>query len=312
MTELRFDKAPFYSTALGAAYLGDSLEYLRQMPDSSVDLIMTSPPFALERKKEYGNVSSSEYVPWFLTFAHEFHRVLKNTGSLVIDIGGSWVKGQPTRSLYHFELVIALVKEVNFHLAQEFYWYNPSKLPSPAEWVTVRRVRVKDGVNTVWWMSKTPNPKASNRRVLKAYSESMKKLLENGYKAQLRPSGHDISDNFSKDNEGAIPSNLIVLANTDSNGAYLRACREAGLKPHPARFPHGLPEFFIRFLTDEGDLVIDPFAGSNITGEVAESLGRQWRAFELSEEYLRASRFRFDNPQIALPLFSGRSDPDET
>lgn len=305
MTELRFDKNPYYTTALGAAYLGDSFDYLRQMPNSSVDLMMTSPPFALERKKAYGNVSSSEYVSWFLTFAREFYRVLKDTGSLVIDIGGSWVKGQPTRSLYHFELVIALVKEANFHLAQEFYWYNPSKLPSPAEWVTVRRVRVKDGVNTLWWMSKTPHPKASNRRVLKAYSESMKKLLENGYKAQLRPSGHDISDNFSKDNEGAIPSNLIVLANTDSNGAYLRACREAGIKPHPARFPHGLPEFFIRFLTDEADLVVDPFAGSNVTGEVAEKLGRRWRAFELSEEYLRASRFRFDNPQLALPLFNG-------
>jgi site-specific DNA-methyltransferase (cytosine-N4-specific) len=312
MTELRFDKAPFYSTTLGAAYLGDSLEYLRQIPDSSVDLIMTSPPFALERKKEYGNVSSSEYVAWFLIFAREFHRVLKDTGSLVIDIGGVWVKGQPTRSLYHFELVIALVKEAQFHLAQEFYWYNPSKLPSPAEWVTVRRVRVKDGVNTVWWMSKTPNPKASNRRVLKAYSESMKKLLENGYKAQLRPSGHDISDNFSKDNNGAIPSNLIVLANTDSNSTYLRACREAGIKPHPARFPHGLPEFFIRFLTDKGDLVVDPFAGSNVTGEVAEKLGRRWRVFELREEYLRASQFRFDNPQITLPLFDTESDPDET
>lgn len=311
MIEFRFDKDPFYKTTMGAAYLGDAIEYLRQLPDNSVDLIMTSPPFALERKKEYGNVSPNEYIPWFLNFAREFHRVLKDTGSLVIDIGGSWVKGQPTRSLYHFELVIALCKEVEFHLAQEFYWYNPSKLPSPAEWVTVRRVRVKDAVNTVWWLSKTPNPKASNRRVLKAYSESMKKLLENGYKAKLRPSGHDISDNFSKDNEGAIPANLIVLANTDSNGVYLRACREAGIKPHPARFPHGLPEFFIRFLTDEGDLVIDPFAGSNVTGEVAENLGRQWCAFELSETYLRASQFRFANIPEALPLFRHANGSDE-
>lgn len=311
MIEFRFGKDPFYKTTMGAAYLGDAIEYLRQLPDNSVDLIMTSPPFALERKKEYGNVSPNEYIPWFLNFAREFHRVLKDTGSLVIDIGGSWVKGQPTRSLYHFELVIALCKEVEFHLAQEFYWYNPSKLPSPAEWVTVRRVRVKDAVNTVWWLSKTPNPKASNRRVLKAYSESMKKLLENGYKAKLRPSGHDISDNFSKDNEGAIPANLIVLANTDSNGVYLRACREAGIKPHPARFPHGLPEFFIRFLTDEGDLVIDPFAGSNVTGEVAENLGRQWCAFELSETYLKASQFRFANIPEALPLFRHANGSNE-
>jgi len=284
---------PFYATQYGEAYLGDALTYLRQVEYDSVDLIVTSPPFALKRKKEYGNVDAKDYVLWFVDFAAEFKRILKDTGSLVIDIGGTWVKGQPTRSLYHFELVIALCKTLGFHLAQEFYWYNPSKLPSPAEWVTVRRIRVKDAVNPVWWLSKTPYPKASNWRVLKPYSDSMRKLLENGYKAKLRPSGHDISDNFSKDNKGAIPPNLLELANTDSNSTYLRECRKHSIKPHPARFPHGLPEFFIKFLTEPGDLVVDPFAGSNVTGEVAEVLGRRWLAFEMLEEYLEASKFRF-------------------
>jgi site-specific DNA-methyltransferase (cytosine-N4-specific) len=175
-------------------------------------------------------------------------------------------------------------------------------LPSPAEWVTVRRTRVKDAVDPVWWLSKTPDPKASNWRVLRPYSDSMKKLLENGYKAQLRPSGHDISEHFSKDNQGAIPPNLLSMANTDSNSTYLRECRQRGIKPHPARFPHGLPEFFIRFLTDPGDLVLDPFAGSNVTGEVAERLGRRWLAFELVEEYLEASKFRFPALYEQLPL----------
>jgi len=293
---------PFYSTEYGAAYLGDALTFLRQMETDSVDLIMTSPPFALKRKKEYGNVDDIDYVPWFMDFAVEFRRILKSSGSLVIDIGGTWVEGQPTRSLYHFELVVALCKTLGFHLAQEFYWYNPSKLPSPAEWVNVRRVRVKDAVNPVWWLSKTANPKADNRYVLKPYSDSMKKLLEEGYKAKLRPSGHDISENFSKDNKGAIPPNLLSLANTDSNSAYLRECRRRGIKPHPARFPHGLPEFFIRFLTIPGDLVLDPFAGSNITGEVAEQLSRRWLAFELVEEYLQASEFRFPGIYEQLPL----------
>jgi site-specific DNA-methyltransferase (cytosine-N4-specific) len=289
----QFKEEPFYTTEYGAAYLGDALTYLRQMERESVDLIVTSPPFALKRKKEYGNVDATDYVPWFSDFAVEFKRILREKGSLVIDIGGTWAKGQPVRSLYHFELVIALCKTLGFHLAQEFYWYNPSKLPSPAEWVTVRRTRVKDAVDPIWWLSKSEEPKASNWRVLKPYSDSMKKLLTNGYKAKLRPSGHDISENFSKDNQGAIPPNLLTLANTDSNSTYLRECRQRGLKPHPARFPHGLPEFFIRFLTDAGDLVVDPFAGSNITGEVAERLGRHWLAFELVEEYLLASTFRF-------------------
>ncbi len=302
MIQVPITEKPFYTTQYGAAYLGDALVHLRQMESESVDLIITSPPFALKRKKEYGNVDASDYISWFLGFATEFKRVLKSSGSLVIDIGGTWIKGYPIRSLYHFELMIVLCRELGFHLAQEFYWYNPSKLPSPAEWVTVRRIRAKDAVNPIWWLAKTPYPKASNWHVLQPYSGSMKKLLEKGYKAKLRPSGHDISEKFAKDNHGAIPPNILILANTDSNSIYLRKCREYGIKPHPARFPHGLPEFFIRFLTEPGDLVVDPFAGSNITGEVAERLKRYWLAFELVEEYLEASKFRFSNsyPQPEL------------
>ncbi len=305
------DAKPFYKTRYGAAYLGDALEYLRQLEEESVDLIITSPPFALKRRKEYGNVEPEEYIPWFINFAVEFKRVLKDTGSLVIDIGGTWVRGQPTRSLYHFELLIALCKTVGFHLAQEFYWYNPSKLPSPAEWVTVRRIRVKDAVDPIWWLSKTPGPKASNRKVLKPYSESMLKLLEEGYKAKSRPSGHDISDKFSKNNQGAIPPNLLSIPNTDSNSAYLRECRRRDIKPHPARYPHGIPEFFINFLTDPGDLVLDPFAGSNVTGEVAERLRRQWLAFELVKEYLEGSKLRFPQLQAIWPPLPDQK-PSET
>ncbi len=287
---------PFYETQFGAAYLGDSLKLMERIPDGAVNLVMTSPPFALKRKKEYGNVHAREYVEWFLPFAEQMKRVIADDGSIVIDIGGTWTKGQPTRSLYHFKLVIALVEELGLHLAQEFYWYNPAKLPSPAEWVTVRRIRVKDAVNTVWWLSKTSFPKAANRNVLKPYSESMKALLKNGYRAKKRPSGHDISENFSNDHGGAIPPNLIELANTDSNSGYLQACRENGIKPHPARFPHGLPEFFVKFTTDPGDLVLDPFAGSVVTGDVCEHLERNWLAFEIQADYLTASRYRF--PEI--------------
>ncbi len=293
---------PYYKTPNGAAYLGDSLELMKQIPEGTVNLIMTSPPFALKRKKEYGNVDAQDYVQWFLPFAEQMRRIITDDGSIVIDIGGTWQKGFPTRSLYHFKLLIALVEELKLNFAQEFYWYNPAKLPTPAEWVTVRRMRVKDAVNTIWWLSKTPFPKADNRRVLKPYSESMLDLLENGYHAKKRPSGHDISTKFSQNNGGAIPPNLIELANTDSNGSYLKACRNAGLKPHPARFPHGLPEFFIKFLTDSSDLVLDPFAGSVVTGEVCEKLGRYWLAFDVEESYLKASKFRFTPQELATSL----------
>jgi site-specific DNA-methyltransferase (cytosine-N4-specific) len=122
----------------------------------------------------------------------------------------------------------------------------------------------------------------------------MKSLLKNGYKPKLRPSGHSISAKFMKAHEGAIPSNVLELANTESNSYYLRRCKEEGIKPHPARFPEGFAEFFIKLTTERGDLVLDPFAGSNTTGYVAEKLGREWLAFEIKEEYLKGSAFRFE------------------
>ncbi len=292
---------PFYQTEYGAAYLGDARQLIKGIPDSSVKLIMTSPPFALQRKKEYGNVSPEEYVDWFKGFEDEFYRVLRVDGSLVIHIGGSWIRGKPVRSLYHFELLLSLCHQ--FFLAQEFFWFNPARLPTPAEWVTVRRVRVKDAVDYVFWLSKTPNPKADNRRVLKPYSDSMKELLRKGYKAKVRPSGHDISTKFQRDNNGAIPPNLISISNTESNSYYLTKCRREGIKPHPARYPVGLPAFFVKFVTDRGDLVLDPFGGSNVTGEAAEKLHRNWLCFELVEEYLKGSRFRFESKQKAFADF---------
>jgi DNA modification methylase len=295
----------YYQTEYGAAYLGDSLELIKNVPDKSISLILTSPPFALTRKKEYGNKSAEEYVEWFLEFAREFKRVLKDDGSFVLDLGGAYLPGYPVRAIYQFELLVRLCKELGFFLAQDFYHYNPSRLPAPAEWVNIRRVRVKDSVNVVWWLSVTENPKANNRNVLKPYSESMKLLLENGYKAKLRPSGHDISTKFQKDNDGAIPPNLLTLANTESNSAYLRRCKEAGIKSHPARFPLEFPKFFIEFLTDANDLVLDPFAGSNTTGQAAELLKRRWLAFELDAKYLEGSVYRF---QEVNDLFAVRDE----
>ncbi len=283
----------FYETNLGKMYLGDSLEVMSTLRDERVNLIMTSPPFGLVRKKDYGNVDADKYLDWFRAFAKQFYRILSEDGSLVIDIGGAWIPGQPTRSLYHYELLIMLCRECNFHLAQDFFWWNPSKLPTPAEWVNVRRIRVKDAINCVWWLSKTPWPKASNRRVLTPYSDSMKGLLKNGYNAKLRPSGHDISDKFSRNNGASIPPNLIAIANTESSSSYLRLCKEHGLKPHPARYPSELPEYFIRMLTDKKDLVFDPFGGSCVTGEVAERLKRKWICVDTVEEYLEGGKLRF-------------------
>jgi DNA modification methylase len=291
---------PAYSTDLGQMFCGDSLQILPAMIQQGVraKLIMTSPPFALVKKKEYGNEDAESYVRWFEPFISLFKQVLEPNGSLVIDIGGAWIKGVPAKSIYQYKLLVTLC-ESGFYLAQEFYHYNPAKLPTPAEWVTVRRLRVKDAVNNVFWLTLDPFADADNRRVLTEYSDSMKALLKNGYKAKLRPSGHNISTEFGRDNGGAIPPNLLQFSNTESNSSYLQRCREENIKPHPARFPLSLPEFFIKFLTRPGDLVLDPMAGSNTTGAAAERLGRRWIGIEENLTYVEGSELRFKQPKPA-------------
>jgi site-specific DNA-methyltransferase (cytosine-N4-specific) len=277
-------------------YCGDSLEILPSLIAKGIraKLIMTSPPFALIKKKEYGNMDVDEYIDWFMEFVPHFKQILEPNGSLVIDIGGSWIKGIPAKTVYQYKLLMRLC-ENGFYLAQEFYHYNPARLPTPAEWVTIRRLRVKDAVNNVWWLVLDPFADADNKRVLNPYSDSMKNLLKNGYSRNLRPSGHDISDKFQKDNGGSIPSNLIEIANTESNSHYIRKCKENNIKPHPARFPTDLPEFFIKFLTNENEVVLDPFAGSNSTGYASEQLNRKWIGIELNSQYVIGSEYRFDD-----------------
>jgi DNA modification methylase len=317
-----------YTTAKGRAYKGDSRLIVEAgaVRPGSIDLIFTSPPFSLTSPKDYGNKPHADYLDWFETFVESWKSILSETGSLVIDVGGSYLPGAPRRSVYHFELAVRLAR--HFELCQEFYWYNPAKLPGPAQWTNVKRIRVKDSVNLVLWFAKDASKaKADNRRVLKRYSSAMHTLLKNGYQIRKRPSNHNITDKFLINNQGAIPPNLlgyangenvdlegapfdelfdnvITVANTISTDNYLSECRKHGLKPHNARFPKGLPAFFIEFLTERGDAVFDPFAGSNTTGEVAEALGRKWTSCELDAEgkfagsYIRSSAFRFKSPKF--------------
>ncbi len=304
-----------YRTNLGGAYVGDACALMAELPDASIDLVVTSPPFALRRQKTYGNVTEAEYVDWLVPFAREVRRVLKDSGSFVLDLGGTYQAGYPSRSLYNFRVLIKFCDDLKFHLAEDFYWFNPAKLPSPIEWVNKRKIRAKDSVNTIWWFSKTSEPKADVRKVLVPYSDRMKKLIsdpDSFYRPKKRPSGHDISKGFGADNGGAIPSNLLSIPNTDSNSFYLRMCKQFGLERHPARFPEELPAFFIKLLTDPGDFVLDIFAGSNTTGLASERLGRRWLAFDSSHEYLRTSVFRFierESPQTVKQILGRLSEP---
>lgn len=277
-----------FETEKGVALFGRAEDAVAYIEDQSLQLIFTSPPYPLLRKKEYGNVSADEYVEWFLGIAKDWPKKLTKDGSLVINLADVWQPGTPTVSLYQERLILKLADELGFRLAQRYAWLNPSKMPAPAEWVTVRRVRVKPSLEQIYWLSMSDHPYADNRAVLRPYSDSMRKRLAGGgEKGALRPSGHLLkSGAFGQDHGGSIPDNLIVAANTESGGNYHRYCRDNGIKIHPASFPKALPEHFLRFLTREGDTVYDPFSGSLTMGEVAERLNRRWIASELHLDYL--------------------------
>jgi site-specific DNA-methyltransferase (cytosine-N4-specific) len=285
-----------YTTPLGLQACGDSRDILALLPECSVDLILTSPPFALLRKKSYGNEEQDEYVDWITEFGRAAFSALRDSGSFVLDLGGAYQRGRPVRSLYNYRILLRFCDELWYRLAEEFFWFNPAKLPSPIEWVNKRKIRAKDSVNTVWWFSKSDQPKADVRNVLVPYSKRMETLLKDPnrfYRPKRRPSGHDISSGFGDGNTGAIPSNLLQIPNTDSNSHYLRACKALKREGHPARFPPDLPRFFIEFLTDPEDLVLDIFSGSKTTGFVAEQAERQWLSVEIDRGFAALSAVRF-------------------
>lgn len=270
----------------------------------SVDLIMTSPPFALGVPKPYGNPLEEDYVEWFRPFANEMARLLAKTGSLVLDVGAGWQRGRPCRSLYPYEVLLLCCKELGLHLAQELTWWNPATIGS-GYWTIRKKQRLKDAAHHIWWISKTPHPKADTSKVLWPYRQEMRTILQRGRKGHKSPSGHD-NRYFTRNNGGAIPHNLIALAHDGGNGPYLKACRAGGIIPHPARFPEALPAFFIKLLTDPGDLVLDPFAGSCTTGHAAEALGRRWLCIEREREYLEGARLRFQAVQKKRPSLRGK------
>ena len=298
-----------YRTDLGRLLVGkveDALDHDLKDVQGKVDLIFTSPPFPLNRKKKYGNLTGDDYVKWLAGLAPQLAELLSPTGSIVMELGNAWEPGRPVMSLLSLRALMEFLERGELSLCQEFVCHNPARLPSPAQWVNVQRIRVKDSYTHVWWMAATDFPKANNRGVLTEYSSSMNDLLKRqSYNAGKRPSGFDISPKaFLKNNGGAIPPNvidvadevaesLLVLSNTTSNDPYSVYCRENDLTPHPARMPAGLPRFFINFLTEPGDLVLDPFGGSNMTGAIAEELDRKWLTIEPEADYAKASRGRF-------------------
>jgi len=305
-----------YSTDLGAMYQGRIEDFLdsdaaRDL-HGQVQLIFTSPPFPLQTPKKYGNKVGNVYLKWLSDLAPRLKDLLTPNGSIVIELGNVWEPGRPAMSTLPLEALLAFRNAAGLVVNQQFVCHNPARLPTPIEWVNKKRERVKDTYTHVWWMSAGDRPKANNRNVLVEYSASMKKLIRTKkYNSGMRPSGHNIgATSFLKDNGGAIPpnaldfevENFLHFSNTSAATPYRDYCRERRIDAHPAPMQLELAEFFIRFLTDEGDRVLDPFGGSNTTGSVAENLKRRWTSIEPSWDYIRGSVGRFEALRARPPL----------
>jgi DNA modification methylase len=268
------------------------------LEDCSIQLLCTSPPYPLNTRKPYANQHPARtHVSWLLGMLGRYLRKMVPHGSIALNVGPTWQPGQPTHTTWMERLVIALEDELGLHLCQTLYWENPSKLPGPAEWTNRRRVRLTDRIERILWFSPTPNPFADNTAVLIPYSPRFQEVLEaGGERGQVRPSGHAFREgSFSRNNGGAIPGTLLRLPNTASNDAYTRRCRTAGVPIHPARFPLALPDFLIRFLTREDDLVVDPLCGSARTARAAERLKRRWICGDIARAYLCGATFNLDD-----------------
>lgn len=260
-----------------------------------VNLVFTSPPFPLTRKKRYGNELGQKYIDWLVQYGAAIRPLLSSDGSLVIEMGNSWESGDPIQSTLALEALLTLQKTNDYYLCQEFIWHNPARLPTPAQWVNIERIRVKDGFTRLWWLATSKKPKADNRSVLREYSAAMKLLLDRRrYNSGKRPSEHSIGErSFLKNNGGSIPSNVLTFTNTSAHDRYQNYCRDNRIPIHPARMPVALAQFFVQFLTSQQDLVLDPFAGSNTTGAAAELLQRRWLSIETNADYVNGSRGRF-------------------
>lgn len=291
-----------FTTDSGIALWGCVESAMRYVEPGSVDLWMTSPPYDLIAKKAYGNLQGNDYLSWCTDVVGLMAEKTASSGSIVMNMGDGWIKGEPCQSLYQERLLIRLVDELGLNLCQRFEWYNPAPNSFPSQWVGVTKVRAKQALQRVWWLSPSKRPKADMNKVREEYSDRQKRLIEQGAAdvGQRRPGGAIVNQaRCATDNGGRIPHNLIVAANTRSSGAYFDHCRREGLPAHPARFPEELPRFFIKALTDEGDLVADGMAGSGVTAQEAEGLGRRWITIDRVLEYVLGSAGRFEKPQFA-------------
>jgi hypothetical protein len=297
-------------TGLGVLVWAHAEDLAGVLDDGSVQLFFSSPPFPLNRRKEYANQHPARsHVEWLLRLVERYLRKLAPEGSIVLEVGPVWTPGEPTQATWMERLVVALEDRLGLHLCQTLYWENPAKMPGPAAWTTRERVRLTDRIERLLWTGWRPRP--GRTRTTARSSRPIPRRCGAFSVAAAKPRsgvppGTTAEAGPSAATTGApSPARSSGVANTASNDRYTRACREAGLPVHPARFPEELPGFVIRFLTREDDLVVDPMCGSGRTARAADRLARRWVCGDIACEYLRGAAFQLDD----LPGFVNNFGP---
>ena len=267
---------------------GDSAEVLKTLPDNSIDLIVTSPPYADQRKSTYGGISPDKYVEWFLPISEQLLRVLKPSGTFVLNIKEKVVNGE--RSTYVMELILAMRKQ-GWLWTEEFIWHKKNSYPG--KWPN----RFRDAWERLLQFNKSKKFAMYQEEVMVPMGDWAKSRLKNLSDTDKRRDNSKVGSGFGKnisnwiDREKAYPTNVLHLATECNN------------KKHSAAFPEELPEWFIKLFTKEGDMVLDPFAGSGTTLFVAERMGRSAIGIEIMEDYYKMIKNQLEEPYQAMLRF---------
>ena len=293
-----------FSTELGVALWADCSAF-RSLHEP-ITLILSSPPYPLSRPRAYGGPSLASYVDFICDALEPLVRHLTPEGSLTLNVGNEvFEPGSPARSLYRERLTIALHERLGLHSMDLLIWHNASKPPGPTAWASKKRVQLNVAWEPILWFAKDPlRVKADNRRVLLPHTTRHQKLIDRAGETRTAVFGDGAyrirPGAFGSPTEGRIPRNVLQFGHRCKDQDRYRAyARERGLPVHAAAMPLALASFLVRWLTEPGDLVTDPFAGSVTTGRAAEVNGRRWMVTEKFLQYLQGAAGRFDGLDAA-------------
>jgi len=288
-----------FSTDLGCALWANAEDVFAHLGEP-ITLAFTSPPYPLSRPRAYGNVDHTSYVDWLLPILEPIVAHLRPGGNIVLNVGNDiFEPGSPARSMYVERLTLALHDRLGLHLMDRFVWHNPSKPPGPVRWASIRRVHHNAAYEHVLWFTNDPSLViADNRRCLREHSERHRQLIEAGGASRAARYADGAysrrKGSFSALTPGAIARNVLSIPHRCSDQQPARDFASArGLPTHPALMPVRLADHFVRFLSEVGDLVVDPFGGWVTTGRGAELNARRWLVTERCREYLMGAAQRF-------------------